>query len=174
MDREAWCAVVHWVTKSRTRLVNWTEAQCFINYLYIWLQIQLEFLIGEKKSLSTYFHWVWEFEGWRKPKKNLVFFILSFYTKETYFIEAEKHCNYQRFPKCVVCSWGNGRHIAFAHQILFDFLSTQEDYIFWLLFSEIAAMWFVCRLNPFPKPGCENSNMINHFPFARWFSKPIF
>ena len=25
MDREAWCAVVHVVTKSRTRLSNWTE-----------------------------------------------------------------------------------------------------------------------------------------------------
>ena len=25
MDREAWCAAVHWVTKSRTRLSDWTE-----------------------------------------------------------------------------------------------------------------------------------------------------
>ena len=25
MDREAWCAVVHGVTKSRTRLSDWTE-----------------------------------------------------------------------------------------------------------------------------------------------------
>ena len=25
MDREAWCAVVHWVTNSRTRLSDWTE-----------------------------------------------------------------------------------------------------------------------------------------------------
>ena len=25
MDREAWCAVIHGVTKSRTRLSNWTE-----------------------------------------------------------------------------------------------------------------------------------------------------
>ena len=28
MDREAWCAVVHGVIKSRTRLSNWTEPQC--------------------------------------------------------------------------------------------------------------------------------------------------
>ena len=25
MDREAWCAVIHGVTKSRTRLSDWTE-----------------------------------------------------------------------------------------------------------------------------------------------------
>ena len=33
MDREAWCAVIHAVTKSRTRLSDWTELKCRINYL---------------------------------------------------------------------------------------------------------------------------------------------
>ena len=32
MDREAWCAVIHGVAKSRTRLSDWTE---LINYLFI-------------------------------------------------------------------------------------------------------------------------------------------
>ena len=27
MDRDAWCAAVHEVTKSRTRMSNWTEYQ---------------------------------------------------------------------------------------------------------------------------------------------------
>ena len=32
MDREAWRAVIHGVAKSRTRLSNWTELNCFIDY----------------------------------------------------------------------------------------------------------------------------------------------
>ena len=37
MDREAWCAVVHGVTKSRTRLSNWTELISFFYSSYIML-----------------------------------------------------------------------------------------------------------------------------------------
>ena len=32
MDKEAWHAVVHGVEKSRTRLSDWTELNCFIDY----------------------------------------------------------------------------------------------------------------------------------------------
>ena len=36
MDREAWCAVIHGVTKSWTRLSNWTElTSLFINFIFL-------------------------------------------------------------------------------------------------------------------------------------------
>ena len=34
MDREAWCAVVHGVTKSWTQLRDWTELNCILSHHY--------------------------------------------------------------------------------------------------------------------------------------------
>ena len=36
MDREAWCPAVHGVTKSQTRLSNWTELILIYNIHFIW------------------------------------------------------------------------------------------------------------------------------------------
>ena len=53
MDREAWCAVVHWVAKSQTQLSDWTELNWILHstynvpgtvlrYMYVNIQIHIQ------------------------------------------------------------------------------------------------------------------------------------
>ena len=44
MDREAWCAAIHEVTKSRTRLSDWTELN-WSELLCDWLSLDFDFLV---------------------------------------------------------------------------------------------------------------------------------
>ena len=48
MDREAWRAAIHGVTKSQTRLSDWTELNCSVEHLNTWtLQTNITGMCGE-------------------------------------------------------------------------------------------------------------------------------
>ena len=56
MDREAWRAVIHGVTKSRTRLSNWTELNWTEGVRNVWV------IVLER----------WEMKNWRTPEITTV------------------------------------------------------------------------------------------------------
>ena len=54
MDRESWHAAIHGVAKSRTRLSDWTELNCFIDYA------KASDCVDHNKLLK--FFWRWEYQ----------------------------------------------------------------------------------------------------------------
>ena len=65
MDRETWCAAVHGVTKSQTRLSDWTE----LNWKYSFNLINPKF--GESKTQHPYSLWT------HRLFKNIDWFYVS-------------------------------------------------------------------------------------------------
>ena len=72
MDREAWCAAIHGVTKSRTRLSDWTELNWLVTSKrnYFWKPIFWKMLTGfsrfSKNKLKRYLNYnmMWRWWWW--------------------------------------------------------------------------------------------------------------
>ena len=64
MDREAWCAMIHEVTKSRTRLRDWTELNWVLDYGYLqwshlsWIKCLKYFYRHSRRKSSLAIQWL--------------------------------------------------------------------------------------------------------------------
>ena len=89
-DREAWCAAVHGVTKSWTRLSNWTELTDLKNKGWK-LTLSLKYGTTTRfhgSLLTLFFGYIWKLikkihlaAEWRRTIGNQVFMLLYFLTE---------------------------------------------------------------------------------------------
>ena len=75
MDREAWCAAIHGVTKSRTQLSNWTKLNwtLFLNKFLKIMFLNLFFRIIKRESITTRKR----LKLWQRPNWVGLHFILN-------------------------------------------------------------------------------------------------
>ena len=77
MDREAWCAAICGVAKSRTRLSDWTE----LNWTSMRSETLIPFFVKKKKNLSTvYLHTIYSYVHFTvKILSIYIYFVLKLF-----------------------------------------------------------------------------------------------
>lgn len=88
---------------------------------------------------------------------------LSFFAKDVFFIEVEKQCDCQWFPKCVALKFEVMTDtLVCAPQIYF--LGIQEDYPLGLLLSEIGTVWLDVGWSFLPTLAMKTPGQASTFP----------
>ena len=94
MDREAWCAVIHGVTKSRTRLSNWTELNWNEVFIQSWNVQQTWHIITINILCISFF-----FRSCTFVNRNTSFGRKTTSAKKCFFLMAKASSLFKHCPK---------------------------------------------------------------------------
>ena len=149
MDREAWCAAIHGVAKSRTRLSNWTELNWYSHFLWgADFQKKKGWIWTLWKNFSGYL-WTW-FGDWKRGELKTTHatarwsnHVEKFNTEQIEVIKNDPH----------LTTW-NAAH--WFHDLWKWLIFSLHDKLNWISMFGLSECWWVqdLLLNPLKKILC--------------------